>query len=384
MYIKDIMRIRLATTDDIGKISRLYYQSYGADYPDPVTKSIHLMEQAIQEKNSFWFICEIGNRVTSAVIYKYDPDNLLAKVYGGVVDINDRGDNQLKKIMEFGLNYLQENTDGVEIVYATTRTIHKAAQILTEKMGYKKLGIFPNAHKTNTYETHCLTALYINKALEKRFTDYKIHHEAENLVNIVKGELELPDFKTIVPSNPSKSFISPETVEIIDAENFVQNRFKRLKEGGKLQFMFYPFTLPNYMVVTPDQSVELFLSISSTDGHCSIIGGKLKSNICFTTLLLKTCDLLRARGVRYVEAIMRARHPKRLSSVIAAKFIPCAFFPALQLEDGKRYDYYVLSRSFEIFDFQNIQLQGVNLKYLEEYFKSWKKISLDPKILPNV
>ena len=93
------------------------------------------------------------------------------------------------------------------------------------------------------------------------------------------------------------------------------------------------------------------------------------------------CDILRDHGIRYIEMLVRADKPKILESILGAKFIPCAFLPAYLYDEGKRFDYLILSRTFEIFDFQNIKLRGVNQKYLEEYFKTWKSIALNPKMI---
>ena len=104
-------------------------------------------------------------------------------------------------------------------------------------------------------------------------------------------------------------------------------------------------------------------------------------NMDYSELFLIANRLLRNAGARYIEVIVRADRPKILESILKAKFIPCGFFPAFQLLGDKRYDFVVFSRSFEIFDFQNVKLKGMNQVYLEEYFKAWKRMSLNPKLL---
>jgi hypothetical protein len=112
-----------------------------------------------------------------------------------------------------------------------------------------------------------------------------------------------------------------------------------------------------------------------------IVGGKMPNTMNFTELFLHSNRLLREAGARYIEVIVRADKPKILESILKAKFIPCGFFPAFQLIGDQRYDFVVFSRSFEIFDFQNVRLKGLNQVYLEEYYKAWKKMSLNPKLL---
>jgi cyclopropane fatty-acyl-phospholipid synthase-like methyltransferase len=107
----------------------------------------------------------------------------------------------------------------------------------------------------------------------------------------------------------------------------------------------------------------------------------MPGHLNFAELFLSANRLLRNAGARYIEVIIRADRPKILESIMKAKFIPCGFFPAFQLVNNQRYDFLVLSRSFEVFDFQNVKLKGLNQVYLEEYFKAWKTMALNPKLL---
>ncbi len=376
------MKLTLATDDDISQISQLYYDVYEGSYPDPLMKEFHLIKKFITSDTGYWFITkdEQGS-VIASVLAAYDKENMVAKAFGAVVRNEYRGKGLMEDLLAFGIKHLREKTQGVDIVYSTTRTVNEAAQTLTEKLGFKKLGIFPNAHRTNDYETHCLAAIVYPSALEKRSHDYRIHHEMESLYKIVAGEVGLEPKESIIPETPTKVLVSPGDLEVVNSPKFVTYRYKNLKAEKKLEFEFFPFHQPNLMIITPDQSIELFCHLSPVDGYCVIVGGKMPGNLNFSELFLATNKLLRNAGARYIEVIVRADRPKILESIIRAKFIPCGFFPAFQLINGKRHDFVVFSRSFEIFDFQNVKLKGLNQVYLEEYFKAWKRMSLNPKLL---
>src|SRR5262249_20849941 len=102
----------------------------------------------------------------------------------------------------------------------------------------------------------------------------------------------------------------------------------------------------------------------------------------YSNIFQSACRSLRGLGARYIEFIIRADELRKIETALRAQFLPCAYFPALQLgADGARYDYVVFSRSFEILDFRNVRLEGVNHDYLMQYFDSWKEISLDPVLL---
>ncbi len=376
------MKQRLATEADIFQISQLYFDVYQGTYPDPLMKDFSLIKKFINSQEGFWFIAmDDSENVIASVLACYDQENLIAKAFGAVVRTECRGEGIMEKLLGYGIEFLKTKTAGVDVIYSTTRTVNEAAQTLTEKLGFKKIGIFPNAHRTNEYETHCLTAIITETALEKRFTNYKLHHQLDSLYKIVASEVGLGELETLVPENPSKPLFTPGEIEVLQSPKFVAYRYAFLKNEKKLEFEFFPFHQPNLMIISPDQSIELFCHLSPVDGYCVIIGGKMPSDTNFTELFLMSNRLLRDAGARYIEVILRADRPKILESIMKAKFIPCGFFPAFQKINNQRHDFLVLSRSFEVFDFQNVKLKGLNQVYLEEYFKAWKSMALYPKLL---
>ncbi len=376
------MKVQLASEGDIFQISQLYFDVYQGTYPDPLMKDFSLIRAFIRSDSGFWFITkDESGEVIASVLAAYDKDNLIAKAFGAVVRNEFRGQGIMDDLLSFGINFLRTETPGVDVIYSTTRTVNEAAQTLTEKLGFKKLGIFPNAHKTKDYETHCLAAIIYPSALEKRNTDYKMHHEMSSLYEIVQKEVGLNSIPSVVPEKPGKVLSKPGELEVVQSPKFVEYRYNNLKAEKKLEFEFFPFHLPNLVIISPDQSIELFCHLSAVDGYCVIVGGKMSHNIDFSELFLQTNRLLRDAGARYIEVIVRADRPKILESILRAKFIPCGFFPAFQMVGEKRHDFLVFSRSFEIFDFQNVKLKGMNQVYLEEYFKAWKRMSLNPKLL---
>lgn len=376
------MELRLATEGDIFQISQLYFDVYQGTYPDPLMKDFSLIKEFINSDGGFWFIAiDYKKSVIASVLCRYDQDNFIAKAFGAVVRTESRAQGLMEKLLGFGIDFLTHKTIGVEVIYSTTRTVNEAAQTLTEKLGFKKIGIFPNAHRTNEYETHCLTAIITPQALAKRYKDYKLHHRLESLYKVVDSEVGLGELETVIPDQPTKVLEIPQDLEVLQSPKFVAYRYASLKDDKKLEFEFFPFHQPNLMLISPDQSIELFCHLSPVDGYCVIIGGKMPGNLNFTELFLTANKHLRDAGARYIEVIVRADRPKIVESIMKAKFIPCGFFPAFQQVNDKRYDFLVLSRSFEVFDFQNVKLKGLNQVYLEEYFKAWKSMALNPKLL---
>ena len=378
----EALHFRLATPADGFLIMELYQEVYRGTYTDPLMSKFSLIKNFLETPHHFWFLAEKNGTPIASVLLRYDPENLLAKAFGAVVKETERGFGTMENLLQFGMDYVEKHTPGVDVVYATTRTVHEGAQALTEKLGYKKLGIFPNSHKTTDYETHCLTATFHQSALAKREAPYLLHSRLKGLVGLVSQELpELEKFEYIQPEAPTRKLVSPPVLEMIESEHFVKFRYQKLKDDRALQFTFFPFHEPNLLILSPDQSIEMFCYHSRTDGYSVILGGKVREDVNYTELFNSIANLLRDHSARYVEFLIRADKPKIIDSILRAKFIPSAFFPAFQLHHGIRYDYVVVSKTFEIFDFQNIRLKGLNLKFLEEYFHQWKSSSLNPSLL---
>ncbi len=377
------MQIRLARPEDGFKIIQLYQEVYGPGYPDSAMREYVAFKACLDDPQVYWFIAHEAEELVGSLVARHDPAHLLAKVGGGAVHPRWQGKRVLTEVMGAALEHLRTKTSGVDVVYATTRSVHEAAQNLVDHFGFKKLGIFPNTHRTGEdYETHSLAAWFSAEGFSKRFTGYKMHADLMGLYELARTEIpdmRLPD-ETVVPEAPTRALSDPPPLEIIQAPRFVAHRYQQLHESGGMQFDFFPFHRPNLLLLSPDQSVEIFCQFNP-DGHCVLIGGKVGPDTSYTQLLTRATRQLRDHGARYIEMVVRADKPKIIDSILRARMIPSAFFPALQLKDGQRWDFFVFSRSFEILDFQNVKLKGLNQRYLEEYFKAWKKISLNPKML---
>jgi predicted GNAT family acetyltransferase len=388
---KNDVLLRRATEEDIFKISELYFEVYNGTYPDPIITNLKLMKNFISNMDNYWMVGEKDNQLVASLIYEYDPQHKIAKAFGAVVSTKVRKAGIAEALMWFALELINEDTkNGLELTYATTRTVHPVAQLLTNKLDFKKLGIFPNVHRTTDYETHCLASRFSDKAIANRFKDFKLHPKIMPLFKLAQQELELPDLeeaqlKESLPFELLHNF----KLEVINAPSFVLERFQKVKLEGKLDNSFFPFHTPNVLITSPDQSTEAFLFINEVDRHCVIIG--INADPTFQhnhlSLLKQIVDLLRSMNVRYIETIVRADKMNEIENVLKAKFIPCAYFPAFQLtasDKGEvRHDFVVFSRSFEIFDFSNIQLEGIYKEFLILYFEMWKEISLNPKLIPE-
>ncbi len=381
MQLNGEFTLREAKVDDIANIINLYYSAYEGLYPDKRFTQYPLLLKTIKSEDSYVFVATKNDGLVSSILFQYDETNLLSKAGAAVVCPESRGQNLTQLLLKYGIQFLNENTNGIEVLYITTRTVHRAAQVLTEKLGFKKLGIFPNVHKTTEYETHALAAYFSEKAFENRYTDFEQHPRVKPFYDIVKKECNLKSIPYAKDWNEKSYDGKVPKLEIIEAPEFVNYRKKTLTENSEIDLGFFPFHKPTHLITSPDQKIEVFAYISDVDKYCVITGVKIDREVSFNSLFLKISNLLRDRGVRYIEMIIRANRLNIVDKIINSKFIPCGYFPAFQLSEGKRYDYVVFSRSFEVFDFNNIELTGVNQTFLQEYVKMWEEISIGSKFI---
>lgn len=365
--------IARAIQSDLAEILDLYHMAYTGTYPDQTFLDPKRLKRALNDASRFVFVAKSykSEKIIGCLSFQYDHEHLLAKAGAAVVLPEYRGLKITQKLLKFGIEQFSQ----LEVLYITTRTVHKAAQVLTQNLGFKQLGIFPNVHKTSEYETHALAALYFNQALEKRHIEFKQHPDIYNLFELARENVELDQMSLAEQWHEKPYYGEVSVLEVIDsAPVFINKRYDVLKQ--EIDMAFFPFHKPNLLITSPAQNLEVFAYVNEVDKHCVIVGCKLDREVSFTELFLRVSNLLRDRGIRYIELILRANRLNIVDKIIKAKFIPCGYLPAFQLEGDKRFDYIVFSRSFEILDFNNLYLNGNSAKFLENYIKLWEKMHL--------
>lgn len=370
--------IRRATPADADELRALYQDVYEGRYPLSIIYDVHETVSALGRDNILWLTAEAKGRLVASVIFTVDKENKLAKVFGAVVKKTHRGRGLTEQAIRLGLHHLVEETAQAESVYATARTLSPAPQKLLRNLGFKELGIFPNVRKVENYETHCLTAYFKPGALGRRMARPRLPSALKPFFSVVRRAtgIEEPEFNDtpLEPSSPYAGGWIP--FEIIEAPEFVLERWKSRRSANQLKMQFFPFHEPNLLLVSPDQSTEVYLHHSKPDHHAVIVGGH--ENVPDLTHLLNSVVMsLEEHGVRYLELLADAYHPRVLKSIMDARFLPSAYYPAMRWRRGRGRDYIVFSKSFVVLDFRNILAEGFYREYLREYFNLWKALYVE-------
>ncbi len=370
------IKIRTPRLADMRRIRVLYAEVYGGNYSVPLIVDENKMRFAIDNDFYYWLVAECQGRIIASLIYAIDYENRISKAFGAVVSRDYRKHNLAYLMMKYILDDIAHNKKWVDLVYATTRTANYAPQRLTESLGFLKLGIFPNTHKVFENETHCLSAFYTESGLRKRKPEPVIVPEIAPFYNLVKhqvklGEPVVKDCKNVSPiSNPDLL-----DFEVISAEYFIKHRFSRVKPRGFFKHIFMPFHEPNVLLVSPDQSTEVYLNCNLRDKYSVVLSGKTaeKMEVVLESLARK----LNAMNMGYVELVLDAYTPSLQRRALMARFVPSGYFPAAKKVGKKRLDCIVFSRTFETLDFRNVQIVPVYRNFLKHYLKIWEDLYID-------
>lgn len=367
--------IRLAKVQDMRRIQMLYAEVYGGSYSIPIVTDKEKMRRAIEDNEYYWLVAECQGRVVGSLVYALDLHYRNSKAFGAVVSQEFRKLDLAYTMMKLVLDDITHNKDLVDLVYATTRTANYAPQKLTESLGFIKLGIFPNSNRLQYNETHCLTAYFTERALQRRRQRPRIIPEVEPFYDIVRRQVNLdkPQIKKVEGLySDHKVKIPLLHFEAITAPEFVKNRWRKTRPNSFFEHIFMPFHEPNLILITPDQGTEVYLTVNMKDKYSVVVGG-VTDQKSFAVVLESIAQKVSQMDMGYVEVIIDGYSPAIQRDALDARFIPSAYFPCAKRMGGKRYDCIVFSRTFDILDFRNVKIISLYKNFLKEYLKLWRE-----------
>lgn len=370
--------IECATLKDIKILLHMYFQTYGADYPLRIGTDKEYMRVAIEDKNNFlWIVAkdeDLHSRIVASTIFQIDRYNKLAKVIGVVVSQKYQGKHISSLLIDYGTKLLLAPPHSLHSIYTTTRTLSLSSQRMFLNNGYMPLGIFPNAHKLKSYETLTLMAKFNEGILDQRQYVATISEKIKPILkfsNRIFGKKENePNRKSIHKEyhikHSSKDDIS---FEFIHAPQFVEKRFNSLFKVNSDE-SFYPFELPNLLIAS-NTGIELYASFTKKDNYCSLIACN-RPIVEYGHHLKRLIFQLRDFGASYIETLVRLDWDLAIEYLLRNQFLPSAIYPALRKgDDGKFYDYLILSRTMQPLDFSEMNVDHSFKPYIDQYVDQW-------------
>jgi len=306
------------------------------------------------------------------VIFAVDPVNKIGKVYAAAILNEFRGQDLMRTMTRHGLKLLTEKTRVCDVIYATTRTVSFAPQVILEHMGFISLGIFPNVRKIESFETHGLEVYLSPNCLGYRRKAPPLLQELHEFYQIAQQELNLEEPETVILDEQDPRKMGPMLeFELNEDEAEVSRKFDHYQDKDLMQKVFFPFTEPNMLYSSKDGSTDVFVNLNRVDGNGVIVGYRYDGKDVRNALMW-FCEAAAKSGMRYIEMLVNSFKPEMQRIALDAKFLPCAYFPAMRMnENGSREDFFVFSRSFEHLDFMDLHLVDNNRRFLDAFMKCW-------------
>ena len=377
--------IRPANEKDSEELLGLYASIYGDDYPLEIGTNKRVMLDALRNPREFlWLVATHSERaqIIGSAIFELDWEYQIGKVAGVVVHPSFQKKGIAKSLIDEGTRRVLEGSEGINSLYATSRTISLGPQLMFLKNGFLPLGIFPNARKIKSYETLTLFGKFRQGILQNRFQVPNIPETLEPIIKIteaVTGTLyHSPEVSTSEANLVYRENImmdSPDEFEFIHAPQFVQKRFMEMFSSDRYS-LFYPFHRPNFLIVSSVDNTELYASFSEKDHYCALI----TANPSITGLqdrMKKLIFALKEKGIYYLETLVRLDRFEVIKYLTEHRFIPSAIYPAMMQEEGIFYDYVLLTTTMVPLDFSELKIHHAFHPYVEQYVKEWVKTNLD-------
>ncbi len=364
-----------ASREDISGIIELYKKVYNGKYPLAEANDPELIGRIVEDPGYFWTLAHCQNRIVGSVIFAIDPVNKIGKAYAAVVLNEFRGQDVMRTMVKMGLKLLTEKTRICDVIYATTRTVSYAPQVVLEHLGFLPMGIFPNVRKVESFETHGLEVYLSAKCLSYRRQRPRLIPEIAEFYGIVRTELSLEESETVILEEQDPRKMGPEIkFNVCDDAQIITEKFYHYQDKDLMQKVFFPFTDANMLFSAEDGSADFFVNLNKMDGNGVILGYR-HSGPDLRNTLMWFCEEASKSGMRYIEMLVNAFRPDKQRLALDARFLPCAYFPAMRInDDGLREDYLVFSRSFESLDFMNMNLGDTNRKFLDAFMKCWYEL----------
>jgi hypothetical protein len=372
---------RDARAADAPAIRELFERIYKGKYPLEFGTNIDVLKSEIGDpEHHLWLVSsdEKERVLAGAMLFICDPVNRMGKAGGGVVLPEYRhyglGSTMLKK----GVRYLTKGADLVDVIYGTSRTVSEGPSKMVAEAGFYKMGFFPNAVQIEELEHLNLDVYLTPKALKSRRQKPYLFTPFYDIYAIARRQLKLERAHLVTERGPLTLSKKKIVLNVVKDSKRTVELFDRYKEQKRISNSFFPFHKPNWLLSSEDGGTDVFIWYGGVGKQASILGFRT-DRVNIHDLLDAVAGALQRSGASYVELLVDAYDYLSQREAYAAKYIPSAYFPAMRLaSDGRRDDYFVVSRTFQIIDFTSSYVMQENLPYLKAYLRFYNQLYIDP------
>lgn len=372
--------LREAACEDAPAIRALFEFVYNGKYPDAELQ--HLAEDLLVPAQHLCVIATFAERIVGCLMLSADLGQRIGRANRVLVLPEYRKVGLALSMLRLAIDYWCVESAQLDVVYGTSRTVSSAPAKISADAGMLQMGVFPNAVQIDSMEHLNLEVFFAADALQKRRAPTVILPAFQRIYNLAMRQLGHSETAALsdLPKLPLSRRSMPLSMNHDSVE--VAALFSLYRRERRLAHDFFPFHEPNTMLSSADGSTEVFIWYEGTGKRAAIIGYRSERK--------NTHELLRAvamamenYGAAYLEILVQASDPVAQQCAHAARFLPCAYFPALRLErDGSREDYFVLSRTFRLLDFNDVVISPQNVDFLRAYLAGYYQLYIEPLLGP--
>ena len=372
---------REARLTDESAIRGLFERIYKGKYPLEFGTNSELMKAEIGDpEHHLWLVVvdESTRLPVGAMTFILDSKNRMAKAGGGVVLPEYRhyglGSSMLKK----GVRYMTRSADLVDVIYGTSRTVSEGPSKIVAEAGFHKMGFFPNAVQIEELEHLNLDVYMTQKALKSRRRKPHLFTPFYDIYALARRQLKLERAHLVTERGPLTLSKKKIILNVVKDSRKTIELFRLYSEQKRISNSFFPFHQPNWLLSSEDGGTDVFIWYGGVGKQASILGFRT-DRVNIHDLLDAVAGALQRSGASYVELLVDAYDYLSQREAYAAKYIPSAYFPAMRLaSDGRRDDYFVVSRTFQIIDFTSSYVTPENFPYLKAYMRFYNQLYIDP------
>jgi len=365
---------------DAGPVKLLFDLIYGGKYPDSELE--HLAEELLDRSRNLCIVTEFEHSIVGCVMIKMDHKQRIGKCGRGLLLPEFRRIGLAQTMLRQAINHLCLDTCQLDLVYGTSRTVNPGPANMSAAAGMMQMGLFPNAVQIDSMEHLNLEVYFSPGSLAKRRSNPSILVEFKNIFDLAMESIGINECASLVPfASPMESKCNRALIINRNQEE-VARRYQWGVENELFAIPFYPFQLPNMLLVAEDVGEEVFVwyddrgkraAITGYRSDCRDVGGLFRA----------VAATMESYGAANLELLVSAHDPIAQQGAYAARFLPCAYFPAMHLRcDGCREDYLILSRTFRLLDFGHIAVSQLNAKFLRVYMLAYYRLYIEPLLGP--
>lgn len=361
--------VRPIQESDLPAIRKLFYRSYGENYPYKEFYSDEWLKRSIYQDSYLSLLAEAGGRVvgTASVYFEVGAYADLCGEFGRLaVDPDFRGVGVGSALMQARLDFAEQR---LHFGLAETRTAHAHAQQISHKFGLKPIGFLPQKVLLDRRESLVLTGKLFGPARQLRRNNPRVIPEAFLLGQLalqnmgIENDLIATDDADGYPIGAGFEVEELSALGLPSLLRIERGRLSRRHVFGNLQLTFGIFLLQarnsQYLVVR--ENGKVVGAIGFTVDH---IGRSIKVLELIDLrddvagFLLKELDR-RAReqyGAEYIEITVSAYWPDIQRTLSTLGFVPVAYCPSFVFHEVERLDTVKMAKVYVPLDIDSPQL----------------------------